>query len=89
MVWSAYPLVWSLADFRATFSVLRADVKLVSAALYSDGDATPHIRVSRLHVWNVEQWCQGVIILLKYWLPDLKEIDYDIIIKAEHLSTKH
>ena len=46
------------------FSVLLADVKLVSAALYSDGGhATPHIRVIRLHVWNVgaKSICQGVI----------------------------
>ena len=42
LVSSAYPPVWSLADFRATFSVLRADVKLVSAALYSDGDMLHH-----------------------------------------------
>ena len=44
----------SIVCLSGGFSVLLADVKLVSAALYSDeGHATPHIRVIRLHVWNV------------------------------------
>ena len=44
--------------------MLLADVKLVSAALYSDGGhATPHTWVIKLHVWNfgAKSICQGVI----------------------------